>query len=113
MKSIFRVVILIKTSDNLAKIKPNEKLTKSHADLDQENRTMTCYLKHLKQIFEKAGIDITQANKKEIDKIIHKIVGMNYKNCPATWKQTKNLISKDEANFVNMLKDAWKNRSQP
>jgi molecular chaperone GrpE (heat shock protein) len=72
---------------------------------------MTCYFRHLKQVFEKAGIEVTPANRQEIDKIIHNIVGVTYKNCPATWKQVKQLILEDEANFASLLKDAWKNQS--
>ncbi|MBN1357904.1 hypothetical protein JW988_03955 [Candidatus Bathyarchaeota archaeon] len=68
---------------------------------------MTCYFRHLKHVFEKAGIEITPTNKKEIDRIIHDIVSVNYKNCPATWTQAKTLILEDEAKFASMLKAAW------
>ncbi len=71
---------------------------------------MTCYFRHLKQVFEKAGIEITQANKQEIDRIIHTMVNVKYKNCPAVWKQVKNLILEDEASFALMLKDALDDR---
>jgi hypothetical protein len=71
---------------------------------------VTCYFRHLKQVFEKAGIEVTPENRKELDAVIHDIVSVNYKNCPATWKQVKRLISEDEANFVSRLKDAWENR---
>ena len=72
---------------------------------------MTCYFRHLKQVFEKAGIEVTPANRQEIDIIIHDMVGVPYKNCPATWKQVKRLILEDEANFASLVKDTWKNRS--
>ena len=72
---------------------------------------MTCYFRHLKQVFEKADIEVTSANRKEIDRIIHNIVGVNYKNCPAAWKQVKSRILEDEANFTSILKDAWENRA--
>jgi len=73
---------------------------------------VTCYLRHLKRVFEKAGIEVTPENKKELDNIIHNIVNVNYKNCPATWKQVKNLISEDETNFASTLKTAWENRAK-
>ena len=69
---------------------------------------MTCYFRHLKTIFEKAGITHTQENKQNIDKIIHSIVGVEYKNCPATWKEVKKRITEDEENFVNTLKKELK-----
>ena len=65
---------------------------------------MTCYFRHLKPIFEKAEITITKENKKDIDRIIHSIVGVEYKNCPATWKEVKKRMVENEENFVNMLK---------
>lgn len=71
---------------------------------------MTCYFRHLKQFFEKAGIEITQANQQEMDRIIHTMVNVKYKNCPAVWKQVKNLILEDEDSFALMLKDALDDR---
>ena len=68
---------------------------------------MTCYFRHLKETFRKAGIEVTSENKKEIDKIIHNIVGASYKNCPAAWKEVKRMIVKDEDSFVEKLKQAW------
>ncbi|MBS7632198.1 hypothetical protein KEJ15_01050 [Candidatus Bathyarchaeota archaeon] len=50
---------------------------------------MTCYLRHLKEILEKAGIELTSANRQEIDRAIHRIAGVNYKDCPNAWKQVK------------------------
>lgn len=69
---------------------------------------MTCYFRHLKLIFEKAEITITNENKKDIDKKIHQIVGIEYKNCPATWKEIKKRIAENEDNFVDTLKNAVK-----
>lgn len=65
---------------------------------------MTCYFRHLKTFFEKAGITITKENKAIVDKAIHQIVGIKYKNCSATWKVVKKRIIEDEENFVNILK---------
>ena len=71
---------------------------------------MTCYFRHLEEVFKKAGIEVTPQNKREIDRIIHDIVGVDYKNCPATWKRVKNHIAEDEAGFVSTLKKAWKDQ---
>jgi ATP-dependent Zn protease len=65
---------------------------------------MTCYFRHLKRVFEKTGITITKENKQDIDRVIHSIVGVDYKNCSATWKEVKKRIAEDEKSFVNMLK---------
>lgn len=72
---------------------------------------MTCYFRHLQQIFKKAGIEVTSENKREIDKIIHGITGVEYKNCPATWKEVKKRIAGDEEGFVSKLKEEWSKRA--
>ena len=68
---------------------------------------MTCYFRRLGEVFKKAGIDVNPGNKKEIDTIIHHIVGVNYKNCPLVWREVKHRISEDEASFISILKDKW------
>lgn len=66
--------------------------------------TMTCYFRHLNEIFKKAGVKITKENKRDVDRVIHTIVGTSYKNCSATWKEVKRRIAEDEEKFVNTLK---------
>ena len=68
---------------------------------------MTCYFKHLQDVFKKAGIEATKENKREIDRVIHGIVGVEYKNCSATSKEVKKRIAEDEEGFVSRLKEAW------
>ena len=65
---------------------------------------MTCYFRHMNVLFEKAGITVTKENKKDIDRAIHSIVGVEYKNCSATWKEVKKEIAEKEENFVKKLK---------
>lgn len=67
---------------------------------------MTCYFRHIRDIFEKAGIKVTNENKKQIDRLIHDMIGVEYKNCPATWKEVKKRIVEDEKIFVSQLKKA-------
>ena len=57
---------------------------------------MSCYLRHIKDILDEAGIVVTPANRKQIDRLIHQVVGVTYKNCPATWKKIKEEIKDDE-----------------
>ncbi|MBM5805460.1 MAG: hypothetical protein FJZ49_05285 [Candidatus Verstraetearchaeota archaeon] len=61
---------------------------------------MTCYFRHLQQTFKKAGIEVTKENKRKIDTMIHKIVGVGYKNCPAAWREVKRRIVEDEESFA-------------
>jgi len=69
--------------------------------------TMTCYFRHLQDIFKEAGVKITDENKKQIDRAIHKIVNAKYKNCPLAWRRVKERIQKDEMEkkaFIDELK---------
>jgi hypothetical protein len=65
---------------------------------------LTCYFRHLKEFFAEAGITITKGNKKDVDRVIHGIVGVEYKNCSATWKEVKKRIVDNEEGFVSELK---------
>ena len=68
---------------------------------------MTCYFRHLQNIFKKAGIEITDENKRDIDRVIHSIVEVEYKNCPVAWRELKKIITNNEEDFVIQLKEAW------
>jgi len=57
---------------------------------------MSCYFRHLKEIMDAAGIEVTPANKKQIDQAIHQIAGVDYKDCRATWKRLKQEMLTDE-----------------
>ena len=57
---------------------------------------MSCYFRHLKNILDEAGIEVTPGNRKEIDKAFHQIISVTYKDCPATWKRLKSELTGDE-----------------
>lgn len=68
---------------------------------------MSCYFRHMKDILEDAGIQITKDNKKEIDRIIHALADIEYKNCSSAWKAIKDQIRSDGSardRFVQRLK---------
>ena len=67
---------------------------------------MTCYFRHLQEVFQKAGIEVTKDNKREIDRVIHGIVGVEYKNCPAAWREVKKRLAEDEEAFIKESKKA-------
>jgi len=60
----------------------------------------------MQHVFKKAGIEVSTENKREIDRVIQGIVGVEYKNCPATWSEVKKRIAEDEEGFVSELKKA-------
>jgi len=55
----------------------------------------------------KTGIEVTTENKRDIDRGVHKIVGVEHKNCSATWREVRKKITEDEYRFVGNLKEAW------
>jgi len=57
---------------------------------------MSCYFRHVKDLLDEAGIEITPGNKKDIDRAFHQTVGVVYKDCPATWKRLKQEIIVNE-----------------
>ena len=67
---------------------------------------MTCYFRHLQEVFQKAGVAVTKDNKRKIDRVIHGIVGVGYKNCPVAWKEVKKRLAEDEEAFIKELKKA-------
>ncbi len=72
---------------------------------------MSCYFRHMQEIFAEAGIKVNLDNKKEIDQTIHRIVNVSYKNCPATWKEIKSGTASAEKRleFIQKLKSALAN----
>ncbi len=72
---------------------------------------MSCYFRHMKDVLAEAGVEITKDNKKEIDRIIHGLLGVEYKNCSPTWKAVKEHIKSDDKTrnlFIKRLKDKLK-----
>ena len=65
---------------------------------------MSCYFRHIKDILAEAGIEVTPGNKKQIDRAIHQAVGVDYKDCPATWKRLKQEIMTDEQKRQDFIK---------
>ena len=70
---------------------------------------MSCYLRHLKELLDGAGVKVTPDNKKQIDQAVHRIIGVEYKNCPVAWKTLKQQVLDDEQkrrDFIEKLKHA-------
>lgn len=71
--------------------------------MEKRGRVMSCYFRHMKDVLEKAGVEVTKENKKEIDQIIHELVNVPYKQCSPAWKGVKEHI-KDKSLFIKKLK---------
>ena len=65
---------------------------------------MSCYLRHMDEIFKEINIEVTKENRKDIDKALHKIVEVEYKHCPDAWKKIKEIIrGKDENEKAKLI----------
>ncbi len=72
---------------------------------------MSCYLRHIKDVLDEAGISVTPANRKQVDQAVHQAVGVAYKNCPATWKKIKEDVIGDKEKrraFIKQLQTAMR-----
>ena len=71
---------------------------------------MSCYLRHLKDLLDEAGIEVKAGNRKQVDETIHQIVGVAYKNCPTAWKQVKKQLQDENERrvFIERLQIAMK-----
>lgn len=70
---------------------------------------MSCYFRHLKPVFEEAGITVTPDNRKRIDQVMHQLVHIDYKECPSAWKALKQQVLADDQKrqeFLRKLRDA-------
>jgi hypothetical protein len=68
---------------------------------------VSCYFRHIKDILEGTGVEVTASKRKQIDQAIHQIVGVTYKDCPEAWKRLKQQLAGDEQRrreFISQLK---------
>jgi hypothetical protein len=65
---------------------------------------MSCYLRHLSDVLKEAGIDLEMVDRKEVDRAIHRMMGVEYKHCPDAWKGVKAELDKDREGFIRRLK---------
>lgn len=56
---------------------------------------MSCYFRHLKEVMNDAGIEVTPANRTDVDRALHEIVGVAYKDCPSAWKGLKQQMASE------------------
>lgn len=70
---------------------------------------MSCYFRYMKDVFEEAGISVSDKNKKEVDQAIHKLMQVKYKKCmPDCRGEVKKALAKDKErkSFIFTLKKA-------
>jgi hypothetical protein len=57
----------------------------------------------MKDIFNELGVEPNKENKKDIDRKIHSILDVEYKNCSSTWKLVKSSLSANRDGFIQQL----------
>lgn len=67
---------------------------------------MTCYFRHMQDVFDDIGIEVTKENKKEVDQVIHQMLGIAHKDCPSAWRAIKARRAADENAFMLELRSA-------
>ena len=65
---------------------------------------MSCYLRHLNDVLAEAGIEVTPANKKDVDRALHEIAGVAYKDCPNAWRNLKSQMANEAGRAVVVKK---------
>ncbi len=62
----------------------------------------------MEDIFAEAGIVVDKDNRKAVDRRIHEIAGIEYKDCPQAWRRVKEMTGDDAGRraFVEKLKAA-------
>jgi hypothetical protein len=71
---------------------------------------VSCYFRHLIDVFDEAGVELTSANRKQVDQTVHQVLAVEYKECSVTWKRLRQEILGDEEKrreFVQKLRKAW------
>ncbi len=66
---------------------------------------MSCYFRHMRDVFEEVGADPTGENRKELDRIIHELVGVEYKSCSPAWKAVKERIRDGGENRLRFIEE--------
>jgi hypothetical protein len=56
---------------------------------------MSCYFRHMKDVLDEVGVEVTPKNKKAVDRVIHELVDIEYKDCSPAWKEVKGRLRAD------------------
>ncbi|MDP2662985.1 MAG: hypothetical protein Q8R28_19900 [Dehalococcoidia bacterium] len=76
---------------------------------------MSCYTRHLSDLFAKAGLEPGRQNAKQADLCIQQILGKVGEGCPAVWKEIKSWLAspEKEAELIKGLREAFTSQPSP
>ncbi len=69
---------------------------------------MSCYFRHLDDVFAAVGIVLTKQNRAQVNATVVAALGKELSDCPDTWREVKAALGSDEAAFLGRLGDAWR-----
>jgi hypothetical protein len=53
----------------------------------------------MSDVLKDANIDVTK-EKKDTDRALHSLVGVEYKDCSSTWKELKKMLQSNEGSYI-------------
>lgn len=63
------------------------------AGLIEKGDEISCYTRHLGDLFAAAGIENTKGNRKRADGFIREIIAMKGEDCPVVWREVKSRLA--------------------
>jgi len=69
-----------------------------------------CYWDGWTRSFRKPRKEVTKENKRDLDRVIHGIVGVEHKNCPTAWREVKKRLARNPEAFISELRKEWNKR---
>jgi hypothetical protein len=68
---------------------------------------MTCYQRHLRQLFESLGLEYDRTNRARVDAAIREVLGVaDSAQCPDVWSSIKALSPAERDNLPARVSDA-------
>ncbi|HXZ23483.1 MAG TPA: hypothetical protein VEH08_01980 [Methanomassiliicoccales archaeon] len=68
---------------------------------------MSCYLRHLDEVLNLAGIEVNKENRRKVDEAVHRVAGVKYKSCESAWKQIKRMMAEDRELLADRIREEF------
>jgi hypothetical protein len=57
---------------------------------------MSCYVRHLTELFAQEGLEYNKPNRQKVDKKIRALLELPREDCPVVWKRVKPMLADAE-----------------
>jgi len=68
---------------------------------------MSCYLRHLDEVLNLAGIEVNKENRRKVDEAVHRVAGVKYKSCESAWRQIKKMMAEDKELLADRIREEF------